>query len=266
MSPDGQPTAGGIPDVPHDGRSGPIGLALDLGPSDGFVLHTHGRHQLALAASGVLVMSGRGRTWVLPRTRALWIPAGVAHSVAVAGRTTMLSTYVDPDRCPLRWDEPTVVGASGLLGPLVAHLARPDLPPDERDRAEAVLWDLMVPLPVATLSPPLPSDERARRVADGLLADVTDGRSLAAWGRDVGASARTLARLFTAETGMGFERWRTTARLAAALPLLAEGTPVATTALRVGYATPSAFVAAFRREVGTTPAGYFRPSRPVEHA
>jgi AraC-like DNA-binding protein len=91
-----------------------------------------------------------------------------------------------------------------------------------------------------------------------LLADVTDTRLLAAWGRDVGASARTLARLFTAETGMGFERWRTPARLAAALPLLAAGTPVSATAHHVGYATPSAFVAAFRREVGSTPADYFR--------
>jgi AraC-like DNA-binding protein len=218
----------------------------------------HDRHQLALAARGVLVMGGLDRSWVLPPTRALWIPAGAPHSVAVSGRTTMLSTYVDPADCPLDWDEPTVVGASGLLGELVAHLARPELPADRRRRAEAVLWDLVVPLPVTTLSPPLPADERARRVADSLLADVTDDRPLDAWGRAVGASARTLARLFAAETGMGFERWRTTARLAAALPLLAAGTPVGTTARRVGYATPSAFVAAFRREIGTTPADYFR--------
>jgi AraC-like DNA-binding protein len=215
---------------------------------------------LALAASGVLVMGGEATSWVLPRTRALWIPAGVRHSVAVAGPTTMLSAYVDPDRCPLRWTEPTVVAASGLLGALVAHLARPTLPPPERRRAEAVLWDIVEPLPVTTLSPPLPEDERARRVADGLIADVTDGRPLAAWGREVGASARTLARLFTAETGLGFERWRATARLAAALPLLADGVSVGATAHRVGYATPSAFVAAFRREVGTTPAEYFRPA------
>jgi AraC-like DNA-binding protein len=170
----------------------------------------------------------------------------------------MLSAYVDPGRCPLDWDQPTVVGASGLLGELVAHLANPDLPAAQRQRVEAVVWDVMVPLPVTTLSPPLPVDERARRVAEGLFADVTDSRTLAAWGRAVGASARTLARLFAAETGMGFERWRTTARLAAALPLLAAGQPVGTTAYQVGYATPSAFVAAFRREIGTTPAEYFR--------
>jgi AraC-like DNA-binding protein/quercetin dioxygenase-like cupin family protein len=236
----------------------PAGIAFELAPADRFVLHAHRRHQLALAARGVLVMGGVDRTWVLPRTRALWIPSGVPHSVAVAGPTTMLSAYVEPDRCPVRWDEPTVVDAGGLLGPLVAHLAHPDLPDDRRARAEAVLWDLLAPLPVTTLAPPLPADERARRVAEGLLADVTDSRSLPAWGRDVGASARTLARLFATETGMGFERWRTTARLAAALPLLAEGTPVGATARAVGYATPSAFVAAFRREVGTTPAEYFR--------
>jgi len=237
------------------------GVTIDLAPSQGFGLHVHDRHQLALAARGVLVMSGVDRSWVLPRSRALWIPAGFPHAVAVSGPTTMLSTYVDPADCPLAGDEPTVVTASGLLGELVARLARPDLPPDQRRRAEAVLWDLIVPLPVTTLSPPLPADERARRVADGLLADLTDGRSLDAWGRAVGASGRTLARLFAAETGMGFERWRTTARLAAALPLLAGGTPVGATARRVGYATPSAFVAAFRREIGTTPADYFR-SRP----
>jgi AraC-like DNA-binding protein len=170
----------------------------------------------------------------------------------------MLSAYVAPERCPLRWDEPTVVDASGLLGELVAYLAQPDLPERRRLRAEAVVWDVLVPLPITTLSAPLPRDGRARQVAESLLADVTDRRSLAAWGRAVGASGRTLARLFIAETGMGFERWRTTARLAAALPLLAAGTPVGTTAHQVGYANPSAFVAAFRRVIGTTPADYFR--------
>jgi AraC-like DNA-binding protein len=239
----------------------PAGVAVELGPTDGFPLHTHERHQLALAARGVLVMTAADRSWVLPRTRALWVPAGVAHSVAVAGAstTTMLSAYVEPDRCPLTWVAPTVVAASGLLGELVRRLAGAALPDEQRQRAEAVLWDLMAPLEVTTLVPPAPADERARRVADGLLADVTDDRTLAEWGRAVGASARTLARLFAAETGMGFARWRTTARLAAALPLLAAGTPVGATARRVGYATPSAFVAAFRREVGTTPADYFRP-------
>src|SRR6266511_1172040 len=122
MSPDRQSSRGALP----------AGLAVELAAHEGFELHVHDRHQLALAARGVLIMSGVDRSWVLPRSRALWIPAGIRHSVAVSGQTTMLSTYVDPARCPLTWDQPTVVDATGLLGELVAHLAQPDLPAGQR--------------------------------------------------------------------------------------------------------------------------------------
>jgi len=236
----------------------PPALTVDLAARAGFDWHAHDHHQLALAAHGIILMAAADTTWVLPRSRALWIPAGIRHSVAADGETTMVSLYVEPARCPLAWTAPTVVDAGGLLGDLVIHLADDALPDDERERAEAVLWDLMVPLPVSVLSNPMPGDDRARQVAEGLLADVTDDRSLAEWGRAVGASSRTLARLFVAETGIGFGRWRTNARLGTALGMLAAGAGVGAVARRVGYTTPSAFVAAFRREVGTTPAAYFR--------
>ncbi|MDY7103486.1 MAG: helix-turn-helix transcriptional regulator [Actinomycetota bacterium] len=234
----------------------PPGVTIDLEPSGGFTWHAHREHQLAFASRGLLVMGAGGRTWVLPPSRALWIPAGVRHSVAAEGATTMLGVYVPRDRCPLRWTDPTAIDASGLVGELIVHLGRGDVRGGARRRAEAVLWDVVRPLDVSALPTPMPTDERARRVADALLADPTDGRDLAAWGRQVGASGRTLARLFAAETGLTFGRWRTNARLAAALAHLGAGSGVAATARRVGYATPSAFVAAFRRELGTTPARY----------
>jgi len=236
----------------------PSGLIVDLAANDRFDWHSHRQHQLALAARGVLVMAVENAKWVLPRSRALWVPSGIRHAVSVSGDTRMISVYVDPVRCPVTWPAATVVDAGGLLGELALHLSRDELPAAERERGEALLWDLMTPLPVTTLSLPMPIDERARHVAEGILADVTDQRALADWGRAVGASARTLARLFVADTGMGFARWRTNARLAAALPLLATGMSAGAVALTVGYATPSAFVAAFHREIGTTPAQYFR--------
>jgi AraC-like DNA-binding protein len=223
----------------------PAGVAYDLDGNAGFGWHQHDQHQLALAGKGVLSMSVADTTWVLPPSRALWVPAGIRHSVATTGTTTMLSLYLEPADCPIGWSAPTVVRADGLVGQ------------GERARAEAVLCDVLEPLPVATLPTPMPSDERARRVAEALKADPSDDRSLGAWGNEVGASARTLARLFTAETGIGFERWRTHARLAAALPLLADGASIANVAHQVGYATPSALVAAFKREIGVTPTAYF---------
>ena len=41
--------------------------------------------------------------------------------------------------------------------------------------------------------------------------------------------------------------------------MLVAGEPVSRVAGRVGYDTPSAFVAAFRRETGQTPGSFFRP-------
>jgi AraC-like DNA-binding protein len=249
MSPDGQ-VAAAVPVPPA--------LVVELGARDGFDTHVHDRHhQLALAAQGVLVMEVAGTTWVLPPSRGLWIPAGVRHAVSASVATTMLSVYIEPDRCPLDLPGPAAVDARGLLGELVMHLSRQDLPAEQRRRAEAVLWDLMAPLPATAVTAPVPDDDRARRVAEGIVADPADARPLAEWGREVGASARTLARLFVSETGMTFGRWRTVARLAASLPMLAAGVPAGTAARRVGYASPSAFVAAFRREVGTTPGAYF---------
>jgi AraC-like DNA-binding protein len=168
----------------------------------------------------------------------------------------MVSVYIPPTRSPVTWKDPTVLDTTGLLGALLEYLGG-DLAREVRERAEAVLWDQIAAVPATTLALPLPRDERARRVADELLADVTDTRSLAEWGAACGASARTLARLFTSETGMTFAQWRTNARLAAALRLLAAGESTARAASAVGYANPSAFVAAFRREIGTTPGAYF---------
>jgi AraC-like DNA-binding protein len=85
-----------------------------------------------------------------------------------------------------------------------------------------------------------------------------DPPSAAEWGRQVGASERTLARGFVAGTGLAFGRWRALLRLQAALPALAAGDPVGNVARHVGYESSSAFVAAFRRETGVTPTAYFR--------
>ena len=194
--------------------------------------------------------------WVLPRSRGLWIPAGVPHDVLAGGRTTMMGIYFDPGTCPVAWTTPTVVDTSGLLGELLEHLGGP-LADDHRRRVEAVVFDLVRPMPIATLDVPVPVDPRVARIADALARDPADGRSLAGWGREVGASSRTLARVLARETGMGFERWRTQLRIAAALSRLASGATVTRAAHDVGYASTSAFVAAFRRVTGTTPGAYF---------
>ena len=197
-----------------------------------FDWHTHEDHQLAWAASGVLTVLTADATWVLPPTRALWIPAGLPHETASdGGRATMRSLYIRPGPFDVGWSEtgqPTPVAASPLLAELIGYLGEPGLDASRRAHAEA------------------------------LRADPADRRTLREWGREVGASERTLARAFAAETGVPFGRWRTLLRLQAALSMLAAGEPVSRVSGRVGYDTPSAFVAAFRRETGQTPGAFFK--------
>jgi AraC-like DNA-binding protein/quercetin dioxygenase-like cupin family protein len=228
----------------------PAGMVFDW--------HTHDDHQLAWAATGVLAVRTRATAWVLPPTRALWIPAGVRHETLTSGApAVMRSLYLRPARCPIDWTEPTPVAATSFLAELIGYLESPGLDADQRAHAEAVLVDLLKPVAMTRIDVRMPNDERAREVADALASNPADGRTLSDWGRHVGASERTLARAFLAETGMSFGRWRTTLRLQAALPALAAGDPVGNVARRLGYESASSFVAAFRRETGRTPASLF---------
>jgi AraC-like DNA-binding protein len=222
-----------------------------------FRRHVHRRHQLAWAAHGVLSVVARGGTWVLPPSRALWIPAGVEHETIATERSTMRTLYLEPELSPMPWQAPQPVMATRLLAALIEHLDDRLLNPSHRARAEALLFDLLEPIATATIEVTMPTDERALDVARALIADPADARNLEQWGREVGASGRTLTRAFLAGTGISFSRWRTALRLQAALPLLAAGASVATVAGQVGYETPSAFIAAFRRHTGVTPSAYF---------
>src|SRR4051812_13828443 len=229
-----------------------------------FEWHPHREHQLAWSPEGVLVvLTEGGASYVLPPSRALWIPAGTVHETQASGAAVLRSVYVEPRRCPIQWAAPTPVDVSPLLGELIHHLDDRGFEAEERSRAEAVLFDLLLPLRIATIDVGLPSDPRARDVADALLADPADPRTLDEWGRAVGASSRTLARAFLNDTGLSFGRWRTLVRLQASLPYLAEQIPVNTVAPLVGYRTTSAYVAAFRAHTGVTPGRYFqRPLAP----
>lgn len=268
MSPDGQlhgHTHGHLHRqlaAPGAGTGAGTGAAIVVGSfamprGSRFATHTHPVHQLAWSSSGLLAVRTTAGAWLLPPSLALWIPAHTPHATGAEGTAVLRSPYVDPACCPNGWQEPTVVAVGELLRTLIDHLSRPELASDARSRAEAVLFDVLSPAPVTSISVPEPADPRAREVARALTTDPADGRPLAAWGRTVGASGRTLARLFSTETGLTFGQWRERLRMQAAMPLLADGRTLETTAHHVGYASASSFVAAFHRIVGLTPRQYF---------
>jgi AraC-like DNA-binding protein len=228
-----------------------------------FDWHVHPDHQLAWAASGVLTVRSEAEAWVLPTTRALWIPAGVRHETLSTGMTTMRTLYVNPDQCDVDWSVCTPIAVGPLLAELINYLEALSMDDARRANAEAVLVDLLEPVSMSVIDVRMPIESRANEIAQRLSERPADGRTLAEWGQLVGASDRTLSRAFIAETGLPFGRWRTLLRMRVALASLAAGEPVGNVSRDVGYESPSAFVAAFKKETGVTPSAYFRSQSAV---
>jgi AraC-like DNA-binding protein len=238
-------------------------LARDYLPGHVIPAARHRRAQLIYASRGVMTVNAPQGAWVLPPQRAVWVPAGTPHTTRMAGAASMRTLYIDPHAVPGLPAACCVVTVSPLLRELIGEAIRLPALYDEAGppgRLVAVLLDQIRTLPAAPLHLPLPSDERLGRLAAALRAEPGDNRTLAAWGRAVGASSRTLARGFQRETGLGFRAWRQQVRLLAALERLAAGESVTAVALELGYETPSAFVAMFRRALGTSPGRYFAAS------
>ena len=234
-------------------------------PTDAAVpAHAHIRAQLIHATAGVMRVTADEGLWVVPPERALWVPAGTDHAIAMRGSVQMRTLYIEPGAAPGLPDRCTVVAVGPLLRALILRAIELPVDYDEAGadgRVMAVLLDELRALPTIPLHLPKGRDRRLTRVTDALERRPGDPRALEDWARETGASARTLARLFLRETGLTFGAWRQQARLLEALIGLAEGRPVTALALDLGYASPSAFIQAFKRAFGTTPSRYFRERR-----
>jgi AraC-like DNA-binding protein len=197
----------------------------------------------------------------VPPHRAVWVPAGMERSIEVSAGLTMRTLFFKPGIARSLPRQCCVMNVTPLLRELILHtidigMLNRAIPPHAR--LIGVLIDQLRGLSTVPLQLPQPRDSRAAKVAALLTANPKRRLSLPALAKDVGASARTIERLFRAETKMTFAEWRERLRVLHALRLLAAGETVTNVALELGYASPSAFTVMFRRAFGTTPSRYYR--------
>lgn len=235
--------------------------AFDMDNADMFPAHAHGWGQFTYSAEGVLtVLTIEGR-FTAPPAMAVWIPPGLEHDIRTVGPAKFRSLYVAEDACDGMPEHCTVVSVDPLLRQLILEAAQFPRDWDEAGapgRLMAVLLDRIRAAEPAELHLPLPADPRLRSVTDALLSDPSDRRTLEDFAKSTGAAPRTLARLFLKETGMSFGAWRRQRVLLAALEQLGNGEPVTSVALSLGYDSPSAFIAMFKKTLGATPSRYLQ--------
>ncbi|MFD5140619.1 helix-turn-helix domain-containing protein [Streptomyces sp. NPDC058378] len=219
--------------------------------------HSHVQGQLVYAAAGALATATERGTWVAPADRITWTPPHFAHSHRFYGQTDVRLVSVPLDLCAELIDHLSVFAVSPLLREaLLALTDAPERRAGAHRRLLAVIVDELADAAETSLHLPEAGDDRLRAATDLLRADPARPSTLAELGRAVGASERTLSRLFHTELSMSFHRWRTTLRIHHALAHLTDGMTVTETSVACGWSNPSTFIDAFTEVVGQTPGRY----------
>jgi AraC-like DNA-binding protein len=222
--------------------------------------HSHDWHQLVYASRGVITVNTARGSWVVPPQRAVWVPAGIEHEVEMVGPVSVRTLYLRTELSDSLPPDCCVINISTLFRELILRVL--EIGMLNRNVAHHkhlidIILDQFQTLPTVALNLPMPNDARALRVAELVRRNPADAQSLDHLVRKIGASKRTIERLFQAETEMTFGKWRQQFRMLHALRLLAAGESVTTAALEVGYDSTSAFISAFKSAVGTTPGRYY---------
>lgn len=221
--------------------------------------HQHPWAQLSCCGSGLMQVSVKQgeveTTYIVPPTRAVWIPPNAQHTVTVLETAEMRTVDFHANATPAGWEGSKVVVVSNLLRELIYALAEPQSSTRE-SALMALASDELGRAPTQALGVPLPRDKRLRTLCEAILAAPAERATLSEWAVDIGASERTVARLFRTELDTSFQHWRQQAVLAHALPMLAKGMSIGHVAAATGYASDSAFSAMFKAAMGQPPSSF----------
>src|SRR5690349_2960496 len=218
--------------------------------------HWHDHAQFLFAIAGTMTVRTPQRTWMVPPSSALWIPAHTVHDIEMHGRVEMRTLFINERLATGMSAECVVLEVTPLLRELIVRAATLPANYDEHDE-DGLLMRLLLAevrrLPPSALDLPLPSSPDLRQLCERLLANFATRANCGTDAENLNVSARTLYRRFLQETGISFAHWKQQARLLEAIRRLTLGASVTDIALDLGYESTSAFSAMFRRSLGVSP-------------
>lgn len=221
--------------------------------------HWHARAQFVFAISGTMRVRTARRLWIVPPSRALWMPAHTVHEIHMHGAVHMHSLYFSDAASAGMPVSCVVLNVTPLLRELIVRAAA--LPASYDERGDDGLLMRLLMTEIRRLAPcaldlPLPESADLVQLCERILSDFSLRRPCGLDARDMRVSTRTLYRRFLRETGITFARWKQQARLLESIRRLAEGMPVTAVAIDLGYESPSAFSTMFRRALGIAPRAF----------
>ena len=242
----------------------PLYFRVATMPADAtYPLHRHPWGEFVHAYSGVMEVHVADRHYLVPPQYGLWLPPGVEHRGLNRREACHASFYVGPEGAAGLPADVCALALNPLLRALLDTLRQP--PPTAphgpvRTRLLDVMLDQLAVAPRAGSYLPTSDDPLLAPVLQALEALPGDPRTVADWADHVHTTERTLMRRSLTCLGMTLAEWRQRLRVVKAMAMLEEGLRVEHVALDLGYASTSAFIAMFRKRMGSTPEEYRRQS------
>ena len=234
-----------------------VGIATRAAQHDSG-LHQHSKDQLAFAVKGCTSITLDGLKSVLPPMRAAWIPGGTAHRAQMTNVTDYRSLYFASslqERLPRKL---MIIDVNPLLRELIHRMAfwPFDMPDHEQIHALNLFIEELNNAKETPLNLPLPNDYRLKYWLETINHEDFVAPRLNELSKQVGASSKTISRIFQKDTGMSYQSWRQQWRLLSAIELLSKEVRVNEVADRLNFSSDSAFISFFRQQTGCTPTSY----------
>ncbi|MBB1140767.1 helix-turn-helix transcriptional regulator [Myroides sp. WP-1] len=237
-----------------------IGLASDLVQHDSGY-HSHEKHaQILYAPSGCMTLLTRNRQVILPPQKLLYIPAGLEHRVTFRNVVAYRSIYLAVDQPQLEGINLQVRGVSPLFAEIIERICWWEwtgIHTVQQQHILRVFWDEFQEAKEESYALEIPADYRLQSFMNAYMIEKKVPPFLNELAHYVGASEKTITRIFKRETKMTYQAWRQQWRLYRAIELLAESETISEVSAQLEFSSDSAFIEFFKNHTGTTPAKYF---------
>jgi len=234
-------------------------IRREMKPMVQVVKHSHSWGQLVFSSQGVLqIIADEGR-YIVPPGQALWLPKGVDHQLFCRYGASFRNLHIDGSLCDVLGEKVYAFNVGPLLKEVILEICQWPIDyemSDERKRLFYVLLDLLKSAPNSGLFMPSIDDKRLTPIIEAFTANPCDKTTLDEWAKVVGASSRTLNRLFNQCFGFGFSQWKQKFKIIQALDMLTDGHTTQGIASDLGYESSSAFIYAFKKYLGCSPGHY----------
>ena len=221
--------------------------------------HCHTWGQFVYASRGVLAVATAENRYIVPPEQGVWVTPDTDHEVTAMSDVELTSFYFDNSILSGFSDNCCVLNVGAFFKALIleSRSINADYEWSGADgRLLRLIRDKLIVAIKIPLHLPYPKDFRLLAILTKLQLEPSNRNNLVQWGNIVGASARTLSRLFKNETGLTYSEWRQRFNIQVAITQLSSGETVSNISLNLGYESPSSFIYMFRKLTGVTPGFY----------